>query len=160
MLIDKRFRSSISDVRSYRGAEYDSDHFLIIAKFRLKLKNVQINKNRILKYNLEKLKDKGENQKYIEMFTEKLRTRQRDKLETRDKWNIQRNTITEVTRKLLGEVRNQAKKWYNNERRNAVLKRNEYRKSYLRIIQQNPKKYLRKNVGGVNKSYRKGKKSI
>jgi len=39
--IDKRFKSSISDIRSFRGADCDSDHFLVIAKFRIKLKKVQ-----------------------------------------------------------------------------------------------------------------------
>jgi hypothetical protein len=110
VLIDKRLRSSISDVRSYRGADCDSDHFLVIAKFRIQLKNIQNTNNRIAKYNLEKLKEEGENQKYIEFLTEKLRTSQTDNLEISDRWAIIRNTITKVTRKSLGEARNQTKK--------------------------------------------------
>jgi len=57
-----------------------------------------------------------------------------DKLETSDRWTIIRNTITETARKSLGEARKQAKKWYNNECRNAVLKRNEHRQKYLRNL--------------------------
>lgn len=41
--------------------------------FRIKLKKVQKTNNRIPKYNLEKLKEEGENQKYIESLTEKLK---------------------------------------------------------------------------------------
>uniref|UniRef100_A0A2S2QMB7 Craniofacial development protein 2 n=1 Tax=Sipha flava TaxID=143950 RepID=A0A2S2QMB7_9HEMI len=122
VVIDKRFKSSISDIRSYRGADCDSDHFLVITKFRIKLKKVQEANNRIPKYNIEKLREEGENQKYVESLTEKLRANQTDKLETSGKWTIIRNTIIEAARKTLGEARKQAKKWYNNECQNAVLK--------------------------------------
>lgn len=45
ILIVKRYRSSISNMRSYRGANCDTDHFLAISKFRLKLqKRVDIYK--------------------------------------------------------------------------------------------------------------------
>jgi len=104
---------------------------LVIAKFRIKLKNIHKTNNRIPKYKLEKLKDEGENQKYIEFLTEKLRTNQTDILEKNDRWTIIRNAITEAARKSLGEARKQTKKWYNNECQNAVLKRNEYRQNYL-----------------------------
>ena len=34
ILIDRRWNSSILDVRSLRGADYDSDHYLVIAEVR------------------------------------------------------------------------------------------------------------------------------
>jgi len=33
-LIDRRWHSSILDVQSFRGADCDADHFLVVAKFR------------------------------------------------------------------------------------------------------------------------------
>lgn len=38
VLIEKTYRSSTANVRSYRGADCDTDHFLVIFKCRLKLK--------------------------------------------------------------------------------------------------------------------------
>jgi len=107
---------------------------LAIAKFRIKLENVQKTNNRIPKYNIENLKEEGENQKYIIILTKNPRASQTDKLETSDRWTIIRNTITEVARKSLGESRNQAMKWYNIECQNAMLKINEYRQNYLRNL--------------------------
>lgn len=37
VLIQRRFRSCIVEVRSYRGADCDTDHFLLISKFKIKL---------------------------------------------------------------------------------------------------------------------------
>ena len=56
ILINRKFRSALQDVRSYRGADCDTDHHLVIAKVKVRLK---MNKNqRSFKrpmYDLEKL---------------------------------------------------------------------------------------------------------
>jgi hypothetical protein len=36
-LIDRRWHSSILDVRSFRGADCDTDHYLVVAKVRERL---------------------------------------------------------------------------------------------------------------------------
>jgi len=57
ILIEKRYRSSKSDVRSYRGADCDTDHFLVICKFRLKLQKTSRRLQKTQKFNIEVLKD-------------------------------------------------------------------------------------------------------
>ena len=37
VLIDRRWHSSILDVRSFRGADGDTDHYLVVAKVRERL---------------------------------------------------------------------------------------------------------------------------
>jgi hypothetical protein len=37
ILIDRRWNSSILDVRSFRGANCDTDHYLVVAKVRERL---------------------------------------------------------------------------------------------------------------------------
>lgn len=39
VLIEHRFRSSIIDVRRYRGADCETHHFLVVAKFKIKVKS-------------------------------------------------------------------------------------------------------------------------
>ncbi|KAL4126110.1 hypothetical protein QTP88_010339 [Uroleucon formosanum] len=71
ILVQKRFRSCIKDIRSFRGADCDSDHFLLVAKFRLKIQSDKslVNKNST-KINLEMLKDEKVQQKYIKYVGE------------------------------------------------------------------------------------------
>ena len=59
ILIDRRQQSSILDVRSFRGADCDTDHYLVVAKVREKL---AVSKQAAQKldgerFNLRKLKD-------------------------------------------------------------------------------------------------------
>jgi hypothetical protein len=37
ILIDRRWHSNIIGVRSFRGAEFDADHYLVVAKVRERL---------------------------------------------------------------------------------------------------------------------------
>ena len=37
ILIDRRWHSSVLDVRSFRGADCDTDHYLVVSKFRERL---------------------------------------------------------------------------------------------------------------------------
>lgn len=39
VLIQKRFRSCINDVHSYKEADCDTDHYLVVKKFKFKLQS-------------------------------------------------------------------------------------------------------------------------
>jgi len=55
--IDARHSSNVLDVRTFRGANIDSDHYLVTAKVRMRISRTSRNRANILgKYNTEKLK--------------------------------------------------------------------------------------------------------
>ncbi|XP_071176572.1 craniofacial development protein 2-like [Mytilus edulis] len=54
--IDKRFRKSMEDVRSYRGADVGSDHELLISRVKLKLFRQRVNQGQKKRYDTDKLK--------------------------------------------------------------------------------------------------------
>ncbi|KAJ4441174.1 hypothetical protein ANN_11025 [Periplaneta americana] len=66
ILIDKRRHTSIVDIRTFRGADCNSDHYLVIGELRERLsvaKRVEQQVN-ITKFNILKLKDEETKQHY------------------------------------------------------------------------------------------------
>ncbi|XP_025422936.1 uncharacterized protein LOC112692476 [Sipha flava] len=56
--MNKRFMNNVNDVRVYRGADYDPDHYLVGGKFNIKLKTrQQIDSSYYVKYEITKLKN-------------------------------------------------------------------------------------------------------
>lgn len=59
ILVDRRHCTNVCDVRSMRGAEIESDHFLVRAKIRLKIKKIEkTKKSEIKKWDINKLNKK------------------------------------------------------------------------------------------------------
>jgi hypothetical protein len=59
ILIDRRRHSSILDVRSFRGADCDSDHYLVVAKVRERqaVSKRIVKKMDVERFNLKQLND-------------------------------------------------------------------------------------------------------
>ena len=75
VLIDKRHASNILDVRSYRGANCNSDQYLIKIKYRSRIRNQkQERKEKQQRINIHKLKDENISFKYREVLNEKIKT--------------------------------------------------------------------------------------
>jgi hypothetical protein len=63
ILRDRRRHSSILDVRSFRGADYDSDHYLVVAKVRERL---AVGKRMVKKLDVERKNLKQLNEEEVQ----------------------------------------------------------------------------------------------
>ncbi|XP_071177545.1 craniofacial development protein 2-like [Mytilus edulis] len=99
--IDKRFRGSMEDVRSYRGADVGSDHELLISRVKLKLCRQRVNQGQKKRYDTDKLKIP----KVAQEFKLELRNRFQVLGETdgiEEQWIDIKQAICEVGEQTLG----------------------------------------------------------
>jgi hypothetical protein len=69
ILIDTRHKSNLIAVITFRGANSDSDHFLVVSKLHARISNCKKERGTIVeKYNIDKLKNR-----YINTVQTKLK---------------------------------------------------------------------------------------
>lgn len=99
--INRKYRRTVQDVRVRRGADISSDHELVVATLKLKLRKVRKSIHSRAIYNTEKLKDPDTRIKY----NVKIESRFSELTEEEgidDQWNSMKKIFTEVSQEVLG----------------------------------------------------------
>ena len=127
-LIRRKFRSAMSDVRVFRGAECDSDHMLLVTNIRVKLNRERSRRQLTQKIDVGRLKDEAVKQDY------QLELRNRfGALEVEDiGWQDMKNIIDEVAEDKIGrKQRRRRNNWYDLECESAAGERNASRIKWI-----------------------------
>jgi len=127
IIIDKRHRTSIKNFRSYRDADGDTDHFLVIASLSLKLSTIWRKKqqpNTAHKLDRSKLRDQKEIMEYQNRIKEGLNSFNiiQGELSNVIEWTQIKeslNKAAETLRVTKGKSKNH---WFDNECRDAIKK--------------------------------------
>lgn len=104
ILINARYSSNITDIRSLRGADADSDHILVRAQIRARISSSKNKPNKpTSKWNTNKLQIEENKQQYQEELTQRL---QEDVATTdiEESWNNIKEKIFQTTDKILGKT--------------------------------------------------------
>ena len=73
LLIDRRHGSNLLDIRSYRGANIDSDHHLVVSRIRARISNARKTQNTYIKrFNCNKLKNPEIKTTYVDEINSHL----------------------------------------------------------------------------------------
>ena len=101
--INKRFKRSLIDVRAYRGAEVASDHYLVIAKLKIKLRNHRLRTKRRRCYNTDILEDQETKQNFSLHLTNKFKTLENlEDTDIENHWTIFKETVKNTCQEVLG----------------------------------------------------------
>jgi len=128
VLIENKHKTIIKNVKSYKGADADTGHHLILIDFRIKMSMEWKKKQKILrKYDMNKLKNKETLRAYRETVTNFLGRREGfDKEQIEESWKAIKTSITESAEKFIQLTqRKKTKKWFNDNCKKVIRERNE-----------------------------------
>jgi hypothetical protein len=116
-LVDRRHCRNICDVRSMKDAEIESDHFLVGAKIKLKIKRSEkTKKSEIKKWDIGKLNKKEVKEELIGEITDVQNTHLEEVEDINEMWNKAKKGINEAVGKIIGkEGRPQINSWFGEE---------------------------------------------
>lgn len=143
VLINARRGSGITDVRSLRGLDADSDHFLVRAKFRERISNIRNTRpEKIPKWNTEALKDTKRIVEYQTTLETALGSIT-DQNNVDALWEVIKNSVTRSIETTVGKRTSTKKKnWFDDECERVLELRNQTRQRMLRDPnEQNTQKY-------------------
>jgi hypothetical protein len=118
ILVDKRRHSNVLDVRSFRAADCDSDHYLVVAKVRerLAVNNQRSHRCHMERFNLKRLNEvQGKEQFHVEVSNRFAALEDLDSgVEIDSAWETIRKNINISAKESLGyfELRKH-KPWFN-----------------------------------------------
>ena len=121
IVIDGRHASSILDVRTLRGANMDSDHFLVAAKVRMRLcANKSVRNLAQRKFDVQKL----QTQETAEMFSHRLNElllQSPPASDVSEQWRHIADSLQTAAEEQIGFRRPQKLTWYDEECRQAAI---------------------------------------
>jgi hypothetical protein len=135
-LIDRRRHSSILDVTSFRGADCDSDHYLVVAKLRdrLALSKRMVKKMDVERFNLKQLNEEEVKEQYQVTIKNKFAALENldDNRDINRAWETIRENISISAKESIGLCESQSyKTWFDEECLKLVDRRKQAKLQWL-----------------------------
>ncbi|XP_029348267.1 craniofacial development protein 2-like [Acyrthosiphon pisum] len=129
VMINTRFKNCIQEVKTVRGADCDSDHYLVKGKLNVKLKKLGVRKGTMVdRYEVSKFKDKTVCDLFKQRTNEAMSNLHINQLDTIDgKWKAIKETLKVVTDTTIGKQKKVKKPWFNTPCEEALNRRKEAR---------------------------------
>ena len=103
ILIDGRHKSNLMDVRTLRGFNIDSDHFLVMANVRARISNAKKNKKLVAEgYNIEALNTPGNLELYRQEFKQVIEQEVNIENTIEGNWRAIKTAIDKAAKSILG----------------------------------------------------------
>ena len=131
VLIEKRHASDILDVKSRRGVDCNSDHFLVQIKYRQKMaKERHVEGRKRIKYDVEKLKKQETVEVYQQVMENNLKEDPKENIE--EQWAKLKSAVTNTADCVLGKMETvKGKEWFDELCERVIRERNVARMNWL-----------------------------
>jgi hypothetical protein len=136
ILIDRRRHSSIPDVTSFRGADCDSDHYLVVAKVReiLAVCKRMVKKMDVERFNLKQLNEEEVKEQYQVTIKNKFAALENldDNGDINKAWETIRKNIGISAKESIGLCESKSyKPWFNEKCLKLVVRRKQAKLQWL-----------------------------
>ena len=156
ILINRRWRGSMQDVRAMRGADVNSDHTLVIAKLKLKLRKAKKGEQRNPRLDVAKLKDPLVKRSFqIELRNRFNLLNDQQELDI-DRFNQE---VLGAGKKVLGTARRKKEQWISEQTWEKITERKEVKKKLLQAKSERLKQQLRDKYTALDKNVKKQAKT-
>lgn len=155
--IGRKWRRSLHDVRAMRGADAASDHNLVIAVIKVKLKAYRDQAERPThKYNVHSLKESVKMTDFrcnIKNRFSALDTLSDETVE--DHWHILRETWTSTCKEVLGKRRRKQKEWLTTDTWDLITQRKHLKDQIIQTQDQEHKQDLQAQYWDINRQVKR-----
>ena len=161
VLIDGRHFSDVTDVRSFRGPNIDSDHYLVVCKIRARLSNVLKSRTeRTTRFNIQRLKADGVAAEYARELDQRIAEQQEEGVEDiNGLWSSIHGAIETTAREVVGTTRGrQPNGWFDAECQRATDEKNRARSRMLTAATRQNRERYRVARAAENRTHRRKKR--
>ena len=125
--ISRKFRRSMDDVRTLRGADVGSDHHLVLAKIRIKLKKYgAVSQGCRQKFQVSYLQDEEKKKDFKLELSNKFKALENlEAMTIEEHWNGIKEVVTSTCTTVLGPKKDIHKEWITQESLDKIRKRRE-----------------------------------
>lgn len=116
IMINGKWRRSLEDVRVYRGADANSDHFLVSASIKLKLRKAAVKSQQKKRFDIPKLKTPQIKTAFVLELKNRFRVLAEEEVveeeeEVSQKWKNIKNVYNNTAERVLGFRKRKNKEW-------------------------------------------------
>lgn len=157
ILIREDRQSLIEDVYTEKAANVETDHFMVVAKVRIKKTNQNKKQSKKARWSIDKLKQEEVRAKYEEEMEKELES-QESGMEVREKWMKLKACLNKTAQNVLGtEQKQKQTQWWNEKCKELVRRKTEARDKYMKTGDDNDKENYRKARNEANHGIREVK---
>jgi hypothetical protein len=129
--ISEAWSNNLLDTRNKRGADIETDHYLVVAKIRAELQVMKKKyKPRVTKiFDIEKLKKEKFKERFIDTLREKEASIDYDNTGIQDVWQHCKDAFLETSKQVLGYKSSKKKEWMSQDTWNKIKERRELEKN-------------------------------